>query len=97
MPVLSTITRETDDEGNFRSETYKTERGLSLAIEYDGSGLYGIRPLGGGIPPVICQERFTSHLEARQALIRYIEKTDRNGYAEHPEKPKESVRKGKNG
>jgi hypothetical protein len=96
MPVLSTISQEKDDNGFLRSETYKTERGLELSIRPTAGGLYEIIPHGGGKPPIVCNGLYTSHLKARTALIAYIDSTDRLGYAEHPEKPADKVRKPRN-
>lgn len=97
MPVLSTISQDKDEHGFIRSETYKTERGLELSIASTPGGLYEIIPHGGGKPPLVCNGLYTSHLKARQALIEYINSTDRLGFAEHPEKKPEQVRKPRNG
>lgn len=95
MPVLSTISRETDEHGFIRSETYKTERGFELSIEPTPGGLYAIVPKNGGKAPKVCDGLYTSHLVARNALIDYIKDTDRLGYAEYPGKPEERKRKPK--
>lgn len=97
MPVLSTISQEKDEHGFIRSETFKTERGFELTIAPTASGLYEIVPRGGGKPPVVCNGLYTSHLKARTALIDYINSTDRLGYAEHPDKRPDQVRKPRNG
>ncbi len=96
MPVLSTITHETDENGFMVSEKFVTDGGLKMEIRPAASGLYEIGSLGGGNPPPIVNERFTSHLRAREALIRYLNDTDRLGYAVHPDKPEEVTRKRKN-
>ena len=95
MPVLSSISVETDSHGFKRKETFRTERGLELSIQTTAGGLYEITPNGGGVPPRVCSERFTSHLKARDALEEYIKSTDRLGYAEYPSKPADKVRKSK--
>jgi len=92
MPVLSTISRETDENGFTRSEKFITERGFELTIAPNASGLYEIIPQSGGVPPTVCNTMYTSHLGARKALINYIESTDRNGYAQHPDKPAEAMK-----
>lgn len=86
MPVLSSISLETDDYGFVRSEKFVTERGFELSIEPTGSGLYSIVPKSGGKAPKICDGFYTSHLVARKVLIDYINSTDKLGYAEHPDK-----------
>jgi len=93
MPVLSLISRETDEHGFVKSEKYITERGLELSICPTPGGLYEIVTHGGGVPPTICGDRFTSHLKAKDELTKYIISTDRLGYAEYPGKPEELKRK----
>lgn len=96
MPVLSSISVETDEYGFKRSETYKTERGLELSIKPTSGGLYQIIPHGAGAnPPAVCNGLYTSHLKARQTLEAYLRETDRLGFAEYPSKPAAAVRKGK--
>lgn len=95
MPVLSSISRETDEHGFLRSEKFKTERGLELSIESTPGGLYEIIPHGGGGRPAVCETRYTSYLRARDALTAYVQSTDRLGYAEYPDKPASKVRKPK--
>jgi len=96
MPVLSSISVETDEYGFKRSETFKTERGLELSIKPTSGGLYQIIPHGAGAnPPTVCDGLYTSHLKARQVLEEYLRATDRLGFAEYPSKPADKVRKGK--
>jgi hypothetical protein len=92
MPVLSTISRETDDNGFMRSETFKTERGFQLTIKPTAGGLYEIIPESGGKAPTICDGAFTSYLQARKAVIAYVEENEKFGYAEHPDRPKKEVK-----
>jgi hypothetical protein len=90
MPVLSSISVEKDEYGFKRVEKFRTERGLELSIQTTAGGLYEIIPHGAGSnPPKVCNERFTSHLKARNALEDYIKSTDRLGFAEYPSKPPE--------
>lgn len=96
MPVLSSISVEKDEQGFMRSETFRTERGFELSIHTTPSGLYEIRANSGGKAPTVCNGLYTSHLKARKALIEYIESTDRLGFAEHPDKKPEQVRKPRN-
>ena len=93
MPVLSLISRETDDHGFVRAEKYVSEKGTEYTIEPTPGGLYTVVTHGGGKPATITGEFFTSHLRARDALIAYIKSTDRLGYAEYPDKPEEKKRK----
>lgn len=94
MPVLSTLSRETDEQGFVRSEKFRTERGLELSIEPTPAGLYRIVPHGAGAnPPRVCDSLYTSHLKAKEALIEYVASTDRLGYAEYPDKPESKKRK----
>lgn len=86
MPVLSTISRETDEHGFTRSEKFVTERGFELTIRPNAAGLYEIVPQSGGKAPTVCSSLYTSHLKARTALISYINSTDKLGYAQHPDK-----------
>ena len=96
MPVLSTISVETDEYGFKRSETYKTERGLELSIRPTAGGLYEIVAHGAGAnPPLVCNGLYTSHLKAKQNLEAYLASTDRLGFAEYPSKPPEAQRKRK--
>lgn len=95
MPVLSSISRETDEHGFLRSEKFVTERGFELSIEPTPGGLYTIIPHGGGAAPRVCEERFTSHLKAREALSAYVAATDKLGFAEYPGKDPAKVRKPK--
>jgi len=96
MPVLSSISVETDEYGFKRKETFKTERGLELSIVPTSGGLYQIIPHGAGAnPPAVCNGLYTSHLKARQMLEAYLKETDRLGFAEYPSKPASQVRKGK--
>lgn len=102
MPVLSSTLRETDDFGFIRKEKFITERGFELTIEPMPSGLYRIVAVSGGKTPKICDSLYTSHMKARSALMKYVEESDRMGYAVHPGKPEtqppptKSPRKGKN-
>lgn len=95
MPVLSSISRETDEHGFLRSEKFITERGYELSIEPTPGGLYTIIPHGGGPAPRVCDERFTSHLKAREALSAYVASTDKLGFAEYPDKDPAKIRKPK--
>lgn len=96
MPVLSTISDEIDEYGFKTSETFVTERGLKLSIRPNPNGLYEIVPHGAGAnTPLVSRGLFTSHMKAREALIAYINETDHLGYAVHPDKPAEKIRKSK--
>ena len=96
MPVLSSISVETDEYGFKRSETYKTEGGLELSIRPNAGGLYEIVAHGaGGLPPACTNGLYTSHLKARQVLEQYIAERDKLGYAEYPSKDPAKVRRGK--
>lgn len=86
MPVLSSILVDTDEHGFKRSETFRSEGGTDFQIKPTASGLYEIVASSGGPRPVVCNSLYTGHLKARQALIEYINSTDRLGFAEHPEK-----------
>ncbi len=92
MPVLSTISQETDEHGFKKSETFRTERGMELELSPNVTGLWVIKVKGGGPLPRLCDGQFTGYNAARKALIEYIESTDRNGYAEHPDKPADQRR-----
>lgn len=95
MPVLSSISRELDEYGFWKSEKFRTEHGAEFVIEPQASGLYAIRMAGGGVQPKICEGLYTSHLRARDILIDYVKKTDKLGYAEYPTKDPALVKKAK--
>jgi hypothetical protein len=76
------------DKGFMKNEEFTSEKGTKFTIAPNEGALWRITMHGGGKPPIMCDDSFTSYNKARQTVIRYINETDRMGYAVHPDKPK---------
>lgn len=75
-----------------RARTYKSARGSKFDIYSDICGLYFIKMLNGGIPPKMCQQKYTSFNKAEAALIKHLKQTDLEEKADYPGSPLEGRR-----
>lgn len=75
--------------------TYKSANGAKFDIRADRTGLYFITMLGGGTPPKITLEKYTSRVVAEKKLISYLALGDRMQKADYPNSPLDLRRKSK--
>jgi hypothetical protein len=73
-------------ETSLETDKYVSERGTEFEIIGLTNGLHSVKMLKGGAVPPICNSSFTSYKLAAKALEEYIKTTDRNGYAQYPNK-----------
>ncbi len=70
----------------FRDEVFNSPTGATFIIAPDNFGMFTIHNKSGGIPPLMCQEKFTTYKQAKKEVLEYIEKKTKVTYPDRPSK-----------
>ena len=74
---------------------FVSNKGTEFEVRVRPNGLYFVHMKAGGKTPPLCDEHFTTRSAAELALTRYLQKGDRLGYAQYPDKERNAKSKTK--